>query len=56
MGIVHRANILTKDTTFKNKADIYFRLKRLIDKKEMGQLFKVIFFKKKGIKFSLGFK
>ena len=56
MGILKRANILTKNTSFKSKADIYYRLKRLIDPNEMGKLFKVIFFKKKGIKFNLGFK
>ena len=56
MGILKRANILTKNASFKTKADIYYRLKRLIDPNEMGKLFKVIFFKKKGIKFNLGFK
>ena len=56
MGIIHRAKILTKNVNFKVKADYYYRLKRLLDKNEMGQLFKVFFFKKKGIRFSLGFK
>ena len=56
MGIVQRPNILTKNVNFKVKADFYYRLKRLLDKREMGQIFKVIFFKKKGIKFNLGFK
>ena len=56
MGIIQRANVLTKNINFKNKANIYYRLKRLIDPNEMGQLFKVFFFKKKGIRFSLGFK
>ena len=56
MGIIHRANILTKNINFNVKADIYYRLKRLLDRNEMGQIFKVIFFKKKGVKFNLGFK
>ena len=56
MGIIHRANILTKNVNFHVKADIYYRLKRLLDRNEMGQLFKVLFFKKKGLKFNLGFK
>ena len=56
MGIIQRANILTKNINFKAKADFYYQLKRLLDKNEMGELFKVIFFKKKGIKFNLGFK
>ena len=56
MGIVERANIISKNMTFKEKADLFYRLKRLIDEKEMGDLFKVLFFKKKGLNFSLGFK
>ena len=56
MGIIHRANILTKNVSFKVKADIYYRLKRLLNSNEMGELFKVLFFKKKGVKFNLGFQ
>lgn len=56
MGIIQRANILTKNINFNVKADIYYRLKRLLDRNEMGQIFKVMFFKKKGVKFNLGFK
>ena len=41
--------------TFKEKANMFYRLKRLLDSKEMGDLFKVIFAQKKGGKFSLGF-
>ena len=55
LGIVERANILSRKLNFKKKADIYYRLKRLLDYKEMGQLFKVLMAKKKGSKFSLGF-
>ena len=55
MGIVERANILTKDTTFKYKSNVFYRLKRLIHPNEMGKIFKVMFFKKKGTRFNLGF-
>ncbi len=43
MGIIDRANILSKKMNFKEKSDLYFRLKRLLDIKQMGNLFKVIF-------------
>ena len=48
IGILERANILSKKMTFKEKANMFYRLKRLIDPKEMGNLFKVIFAHKKG--------
>ena len=34
---------------------MFYRLKRLMDYKEMGSLFKVLFAQKKDRKFSLGF-
>ena len=43
MGILQRAEMISKNLSFTKKSDIYFRLKRLIDKKEMGSLFKVLF-------------
>ena len=55
MGIIERANILSSKKNFKEKSEIFYRLKRLIHPNEMGNLFKVFFFKKKGIKFNLGF-
>ena len=55
LGIIERANLLSKEKTFKEKADIFHRLKKLLHYKEMGSLFKVMFAKKKEIKFSLGF-
>ena len=55
IGILERANILSKKMTFKEKANMFYRLKRLLDPKEMGNLFKVIFAQKKGKNFSLGF-
>ena len=55
VGILERANILSKKMTFKEKANMFYRLKRLIDHKEMGSLYKVLFAQKKSRKFSLGF-
>ena len=55
MGIMQRAEILTKNVQFSKKADIYYRLKRLTDNKFMGQLFKVMFVSNKKNKFKTGF-
>jgi len=55
LGIKDRAEIISQNQSFSKKADIYFRLKKLIDKREMGNLFKVMFIKKKGNKYKLGF-
>ena len=55
MGILERAEIISKNLPFSKKTDIYFRLKRLIDKKQMGSLFKVLFATNKKNNFSLGF-
>ncbi len=55
IGILERANILSKKMTFKAKANMFYRLKRLLGPKEMGNLFKVIFAQKKDKNFSLGF-
>jgi len=55
IGILERANILSEKMTFKAKANMFYRLKRLLDYREMGILFKVLFAQKKGRNFSLGF-
>jgi len=55
LGIKDRAGIISRNQSFSKKADVYFRLKRLIDGKEMGNLFKVMFIKKKNNKYRLGF-
>ena len=55
LGILKRAEILSKNMPFSKKADIYFRIKRLIDKNQMGYLFKVMFITKYNNKFKLGF-
>ena len=55
LGILDRAEILAKNLQFSKKADIYYRIKRLIDGNFMGELFKVMFVTGKNIKFKLGF-
>ena len=55
MGIKKRAEIISKNESFLRKADIYHRLKRLIDENQMGSLFKVMLIKNKRNKFKLGF-
>ncbi len=55
LGIKNRAEIISRNQSFSKKTDIYYRLKRLIDEKEMGNLFKVMFIKKKNNKYRLGF-
>ena len=55
LGILDRAEILAKNLQFSKKADIYYRIKRLIDRNFMGELFKVMFVTRKNIKFKLGF-
>ena len=55
LGILSRAEILSKKMPFSKKADTYFRIKRLIDKNQMGHLFKVMFVTNHKNKFKLGF-
>ena len=55
MGIMERAEIVSKNQNFLKKADIYYRIRRLIDEKQMGKLFKVMLIKNKKNKFNLGF-
>ena len=55
LGILHRAETIAKNLTFIKKTDLYYRLKRLIDKNLMGELYKVMFVTKKNIKFKMGF-
>ena len=55
MGIKQRAEIISQNLNFSKKADIYYRLNRLIDEKQMGNLFKVMFIKNKKNNFKLGF-
>ena len=55
IGIQKRAEIISKNLVFSKKVDVYHRLQRLIDQKQMGSLFKVMFIKNKNSKFNLGF-
>ena len=55
LGILERAEILSKKMLFSEKADIYFRIKRLIHKNQMGELFKVMLITTHKNKFKLGF-
>ena len=55
MGIKQRAEIISKNLTFLKKADLYYRIKRLVDKEQMGKLFKVMLIKNYKNTFNLGF-
>ena len=46
LGIKYRAEQITKNLPFSKKADIFYRLDRLINENKMGNLFKVIFLTK----------
>ena len=56
MKIKERAEIISQNKNFTEKANIYYRLNRLIDEKQMGTLFKVMLIKNKTDKFKLGFE
>ncbi len=55
MGILERAELVSKKMSFSQKSDIYFRIKRLTDENQMGKLFKVLFATNKKNNFKLGF-
>ena len=55
IGILERAEIISKKMSFKEKSNIFFRVSRLIHQKAMGSLFKVIFSYRLIKKISLGF-
>ena len=56
MGIVQRAEIISKNIPFSKKSDLFYRIRRLIDEKQMGELFKVMLVKKTKNKFKTGFE
>ena len=56
MGILQRAEIVSKNMVFSKKTDLFYRIKRLIDKKQMGELFKVMLIKNKKNIFNTGFQ
>ena len=55
LGINQRAEIIGKNKTFSEKSDIFYRLQRLISKKQMGDLFKVMLIKKSNNNSQVGF-
>ena len=55
MGIEKRAEIISKNQNFSGKADIYYRLKKLIDENQMGKVFKFMFVKRQENNYKLGF-
>ena len=55
MGILQRAELISKNIAFSKKTDLFYRIRRLIDEKQMGELFKVMLIKKKKNNFKTGF-
>ena len=55
MGILQRAEIISSNIPFSKKTDLFYRIRRLIDEKQMGELFKVMLIKNKKNKFKIGF-
>ena len=52
MGIIERAEIISKKMKFRDQSNMYLRLKRLLSPKLMGELFKVsLAYKSKSNKF-----
>ena len=55
MGIVQRAEIISENIPFSKKTDLFYRIRRLIDEKQMGELFKVMLIKNIKNQFKTGF-
>jgi cyclopropane-fatty-acyl-phospholipid synthase len=56
MGILQRAEIISQNISFSKKTDLFYRIRRLIDEKQMGELFKVMLIKNINNKFKTGFE
>jgi len=56
LGILERAEIVAKNMIFSKKADLFYRLQKLIGKNEMGTTFKVLLATNKSNNFNLGMK
>jgi len=56
LGIFQRAEILSKNKKFSEKAEIFYRVKRLTDSNQMGDLFKIMLIKNSDIESQLGFE
>ena len=55
LPILERAEIISKRLPFSQKANIFYRLNKLINKNFMGEVFKVMLLTKNKEKFKLGF-
>ena len=55
LGIVERAEMVSKKMNFSDKANIYNRLEKLIGKQFMGDVFKVMLLTNNKTKFKIGF-
>ena len=55
LGIKERAELISKNLSFSKKANIYYRLNRLINEKHMGNLFKVMLITDNKTNFKIGF-
>ena len=55
MGILKRAEIISKNLPFSKKADIYYRVQKLINKNSMGEIFKVMLATRDDCNFNSGF-
>jgi cyclopropane-fatty-acyl-phospholipid synthase len=55
MGIIQRAEIISENIPFSKKTDLFYRIRRLIDEKQMGELFKVMLIKNHKNNFKTGF-
>ena len=49
-------DIISKNIAFSKKADLFYRVRRLLDEKQMGELFKVMLLKNKRNNFKTGFQ
>ena len=56
MGILQRAEIISKNIPFSKKTDLFYRIRRVIDEKQMGELFKVMLIKNIRNNFKTGFQ
>ena len=56
LGIFKRAEIISKNKTFNEKVNIFYRLKRLTNDSEMGKIFKVMLLKNSNNQSQIGFE
>jgi cyclopropane-fatty-acyl-phospholipid synthase len=56
MGILERAKIISKKMKFSEQSNLFFRIKRLLSPRSMGNLFKVSLAYKHNNNNFLGFK